>query len=284
VSMSEHRQTEHVEHASHRAPVVRRDGDPASEALALSPVTALQRQAGNRAVVGLLTANPSSVQREPFGARQPKEQPNRLHLDPEIEAQIQAITAMNALIAPTPVQAALLDLNLPQMPLAPGQPGTTAPALTPPAPPPATATGPAPGTGLMGPRAGTGGDMWKAVMAEPALGPAITALGDQAAGRAKSQWDKLSTGGAVAVVTGSVAVGGGAIAGILSNPDARKWITSTLNDKIIPVPKVPGLAVQLNLSGENVIVGLHLDVGQILPAALGFGPASATTPLGTPFP
>jgi hypothetical protein len=126
--------------------------------------------------------------------------------------------------------------------------------------------------------------MWKAVMAEPALGPAITALGDQAAGRAKSQWDKLSTGGAVAVVTGSVAVGGGAIAGILSNPDARKWITSTLNDKIIPVPKVPGLAVQLNLSGENVIVGLHLDVGQILPAALGFGPASATTPLGTPFP
>jgi hypothetical protein len=125
VSMSEHRQTEHVEHASHRAPVVRRDGDPASEALALSPVTALQRQAGNRAVVGLLTANPSSVQREPFGARQPKEQPNRLHLDPEIEAQIQAITAMNALIAPAPVQAALLDLNLPQMPLAPGPPVAT---------------------------------------------------------------------------------------------------------------------------------------------------------------
>jgi hypothetical protein len=48
------------------------------------------------------------------------------------------------------------------------------------------------------------------------------------------------------------------------------------------VPKVPGLGVQLNLSGENVIVGLHLDVGRILPAALGFGPASDTTPLGAP--
>ncbi len=37
-----------------------------------------------------------------------------------------------------------------------------------------------------------------------------------------------------------------------------------------------------NLSGNNIIVGLHLDVGKILPAALGFGPASATTPLGAP--
>ena len=282
--MTEHRQTEQAERTSHRATGLRREGDAAADALAFSPVTALQRQAGNRAVVGLLTgAQPPSVQREPFSARAPKEQPSRLHLDPEIEAQIRAITAMNALIAPAPVQAALLDLTLPQLPPAAGQPGP-APALTPPAPPPATATGPAPGTGLMGPRAGTGGDVWKAVLAEPALGPAITALGDQAAGRAKSQWDKLSTGGAVAVVTGSVVVGGGAIAGVLSNPDARKWITATLNDKIIPVPKVPGLAVQLNLSGENVIVGLHLDVGKILPAALGFGPASATTPLGTPFP
>ena len=283
--MSEHRQAEQAERLPHRAAAIRRNGDPALESTTFSPVTALQRQAGNRAVVSLLNGTqPASVQREPFGARHPKEQPNRLHLDPEIEAQIRAITAMNALIAPAPVQAALLDLNLPQMPPAPGSPGASPPRLTPSAPPPATPTGPAPGTGLMGPRTGTGGDIWKAVLAEPALGPAITALGDQAAGRAKSQWNRLSTGGAVAVVTGSVAVGGGAIVGILSNPDARQWITSTLSDKIIPVPKVPGLSVQLNLSGENVIVGLHLDVGKILPAAMGFGPASATTPLGTPFP
>jgi len=134
----------------------------------------------------------------------------------------------------------------------------------------------------MGPRVGTGGDIWKAVLAEPSLGPAITGLGEQAAARATSEFDKLSTGATVAVVTGSVAVAGGAIVGLLSRPDVRQWITATLNDKIIPVPKVPGLGVQLNLSGNTMIVGLHLDVGKILPAALGFGPASATTPLGAP--
>jgi hypothetical protein len=137
---------------------------------------------------------------------------------------------------------------------------------------------------LMGPRAGTGGDIWKAVLAEPSLGPAITALGDQAAARARSQWDQLSTGGAVAVVSGSVVVAGGAVAGVLASRDARQWITATLNDKIIPVPRVPGLGVQLNLSGNTVIVGLHLDVGAILPTAVGFGPASVTTPLGRPIP
>jgi len=134
----------------------------------------------------------------------------------------------------------------------------------------------------MGPREGTGGDIWKAVLAEPSLGPAITVLGDQAATRAKSEFDSLSTGATVAVVSGSVAVAGGAIVGLLSRPDVRQWITATLNDNVIPVPLVPGLGVQLNLSGDTMIVGLHLDVGKILPAALGFGPASATTPLGSP--
>lgn len=249
----------------------------------VAPLAVLQRQVGNRAVVDLLTRPGTWVQRDPGGFRRAGDDGPRLHLDPEIEAQIRAIKAMNAMLAPEPVRAGLLDLTLPQP--APTTGGATpAPAPTPPAPAPAVATGPAPGTGLMGPRAGAGGDIWKAVLADPSLGPAITALGDQAAARARSQWDQLSTGGAVAVVTGSMVVGGGAVAGVLANRDARQWITATLNDKVIPVPKVPGLAVQLNLSGPTVIVGLHLDVGAILPAALGFGPASATTPLGQPIP
>lgn len=250
------------------------------------PLAVLQRQVGNRAVVGLLTRPGTVVQRDPVGFRRGGDDGPRLHLDPEIEAQIRAIAAMQAMLAAEPVRAGLLDLTMPSVP-APSGGGATpqpAPAPTPPAPPPATATGPAPGTGLMGPRAGTGGDVWKAVLAEPSLGPAITALGDQAAARARSQWDRLSTGGAVAVVTGSVVIAGGAVAGVLANRDARQWITATLNDKIIPVPRVPGLGLQLNLSGNDVVVGLHLDVGTILPAALGFGPASATTPLGRPLP
>jgi hypothetical protein len=262
--------------ARQRAETVQRPAEPVKGPPDLTRVHALQRQAGNRAVAGLLGR---TVQREqrPGG----DDGQFRLHLDPEIEAQIRAITAMNAMMAPEMVSAGLLDLTLPALP--PG-PAPAAPSLTPPQPPPATAAGPAPGTGLIGPRTGTGGDIWKAILAEPTLGPTVTALGDQAAGRARSEWDKLSTGQAAGVVTGSLVVGGAAIAGILASPDARQWISSTLADKIIPVPKVPGLGVQLNLSGPTVIVGLHLDVGRILPKALGFGPASQTTPLGSPLP
>ncbi|HST80367.1 MAG TPA: hypothetical protein VLL08_01360 [Kineosporiaceae bacterium] len=257
----------------------RPEGTPDGSAL----IENLQRRAGNRAVAGLLAQPAAPVQRDPSGPWSPpgkgQESQYRLHLDPQIEAQIRAINAMNALSAPEHVLDGLLNLNLPPMPLPTGPlaPPSPAPASTPTAP-----RSPAPGTGLMGPRAGTGGDIWKAVLAEPALGPAIVALGDQAAARAKMEFDQLSTGTAVAVVSGSIVVGGAAITGLLANQDVRQWITATLNDKIIPVPKVPGLGVQLNLSGETMIVGLHLDVGKILPAALGFGPASQTTPLGAP--
>jgi hypothetical protein len=44
---------------------------------------------------------------------------------------------------------------------------------------------------------------------------------------------------------------------------------------------VPGLGVQLDLGGDSLIVGLHLDVGQFLPKALGFGPGDANA-LGSP--
>ncbi len=119
-------------------------------------------------------------------------------------------------------------------------------------------------------------------MSHPTLGPAVINLGDAAYARARLDFSSLSTGATVAVVSTSIAVGGGAIATLLANADTRRWIGATLNDKIIPVPKVPGLSVQLNLSGPNIIVGLHLDVGKILPASLGFGPASESTPLGAP--
>jgi len=262
------------------APTTRRPDAPETESPGLAHMGHLQRLVGNRAVARLV------AQRDPVtpgGMRRAQENPFdlHLHLDPQIEAQIRAINAMHALIAPEQVQTALVNLNLPpQLGAGSGQP--PAPQLIPPATPTPNATpqGPAPGTGLMGPRPGTGGDIWKAVLAEPALGPAIEALGEQAATRARAEFDELSTGGKAAVVTGSIVVGGAAITGLLANQETRDLITATLNDVVIPVPKVPGLGVQLNLSGNTMIVGLHLDVGRILPAALGFGPASETTPLG----
>jgi hypothetical protein len=192
---------------------------------------------------------------------------------------------MKALITPEQVRASLLNLDLPQMPAEATEPDATtppAPAPAPPAPAPARAQGPAPGTGLMGPRAGEGGDILRAVLSDPTLGPAVEHLGDLAATRARTGFNHLSTGGQVAVVSTTVVLGTAGITALLSNSSARDWITGTLNDKVIPVPPIPGLGVQLNLSGKNMIVGLHLDVGQILPASLGFGPASQTTALGAP--
>jgi hypothetical protein len=260
-----------LRHADHRA-----HGEPAL-------IQRMQQLAGNSAVSAALQQSGSvAVQREPFGARPAHDDQYKLHLDPQIEAQIRAITAMNTMIAPEPVRTALLDLTLPLL-ATPVGPPAPAPQLTLPVPE-ATSTPPPPaaGTELVGPRAGTGGDIWKAVVATPAFGPLLMGLGEQAAARVKTDFSKLSMGGTAMFVGGSIAVGGGAIVSALANTEARQWITATLNDKIIPVPKVPGLSVQLNLSGPTIIVGLHLDVGKLLPAALGFGPASTITPLGAP--
>lgn len=80
----------------------------------------------------------------------------------------------------------------------------------------------------------------------------------------------------------ALVIGGGAVAGVLSNPEARSWVATNLSGKILPVPMVPGLGVQLNLGANNVLLGLHLDVGQLLPRALSFGPAASTSALGAP--
>jgi hypothetical protein len=191
---------------------------------------------------------------------------------------------MRARVAPEPVRAGLVNLTLPELP--PELRPPAAPAPDPAGPSPAATTpgtpGPAPGTGLTGPRAGSVGDIWQAVLADPSLGPAITDLGNRAADRAKIGFQRLSTGRQVAVVSSSIVVGAGALTALLAHPASRDWLTATLNDKIIPVGVVPGLGVQLNLSGPSITVGLHLDVGKILPASMGFGPASQSTPLGAP--
>src|SRR5690242_8398169 len=113
---NEHADGERAGSAPRTAIVVRADVSSAGPA---SPLAVLQRQVGNRAVVELLARPAASVQRDPGGLRG-GEGP-RLHLDPEIEAQIRAITAMHALLAPEPVRAGLLDLTLPQPP---GQPAS----------------------------------------------------------------------------------------------------------------------------------------------------------------
>lgn len=216
------------------------------------------------------------------------ESPYRLHLSPEFEAQLRA---MRELVGPQQVSAGLNQLILPSVPsglLPLGPVGPAAPAPPVPAPPApqqpstGTAAGPAPGTELTGPRPGTVGDIWQAIKADPGIGPAVLELGDRAAARARQDWQALSGGGQVALVSTALVIGGGAVAGVLSSPEARSWVATNLSGKVLPVPIVPGLGIQLNLKADNVLLGLHLDVGQLLPTALGFGPAASTSALGAP--
>lgn len=254
-----------------RSPVVQRQGSDRPAAPAPTTTTGPQLDAPE---IG------SSV-----GWRPPSnaESPYRLHLSPEFEAQLRA---MRELVGPPQVSAGLNQLILPSVPsglLPPGPVGPAAPA--PPAPQPpstGTAAGPAPRTELTGPRPGTVGDIWQAIKADPGIGPAVLELGDRAAARARQDWQALSGGGRVALVSTSLVIGGGAVAGVLSSPDARSWVATNLSGKVLPVPFVPGLGIQLNLKADNVLLGLHLDVGQLLPTALGFGPAASTSALGAP--
>jgi hypothetical protein len=260
----------------------------------LAPTQRLQRQEG--AAPG--TPAPGGTQLQPptlggslgWHPPAPAQSEYQLHLDPEIEAQIRAIEAMRQLVAPEPVVAALRQLPLPPFPsdlLPPPAPdsGAPFPAAGPAAPAPAPAApapgpGPRPGTELKGPRPGEAGDIFKAAMSTATIGPAVTRLGELAKEHA---WTNLKAPGKAAVVSTSVVLGGSALTAILANPAARSWaLTNLLNDRIIPFGigdyQVHGLSAQFNLSGDNIILGLHLDVGRFL-APLGFGPGSAT-PLG----
>jgi hypothetical protein len=255
----------------------------------LAPTQRLQRQEG--AAPGMPAPGGTQLQPPTIGGSlgwhppAPVQSEYQLHLDPEIEAQIRAIEAMRQVVAPEPVTAALGQLELPSFPphlLTPPAPGSSgpSPAAGPAAPaapaPAAPGPGPRPGTELKGPRPGELGDIWSAAMSSAIIGPAVTRLGDLAKERAQTDWANLKTGGKVAVVSTSVVLVGSALTAILTNPAARDWALTQLNDKIIPVYKVPGLSAQFNLAGDNIILGLHLDVGRLLPESLGFGPGSPT--------
>jgi len=187
---------------------------------------------------------------------------------------MRAITAMQGALTP-----AALRPNLLQLPSNVGQPPPPGP-LQGPAPPQAPPLVPR-GEGPVESRAASGGDLLQAVMAVPAIDTAITNLQTQAVDRVRRDWRDLGTGGQAAVVTSLAVIGGGALGGAMTDPAARSFALSQLNGRVIPVPGVGGLGVELNTEGDNVMVGLHLDIGRYLPESLGFGPGSAS-PIGAP--
>jgi hypothetical protein len=125
----------------------------------------------------------------------------------------------------------------------------------------------------------------QAVMAVPMVDAAITNLRTQATDRLQRDWRDLSTGNRIAVISTGVLLGSGAIAGVLSNPETRQlaqqFALSQLNGHVFTVPRLDWLGVEMNLSGNNLMLGFHADIGKLLPPSLGFGPASFTA-IGAP--
>ncbi len=132
------------------------------------------------------------------------------------------------------------------------------------------------------PRSATAGDLLKAVVVE--LDPTLTTLKTRVSDRAESDWRRLNRGEKVGVISAFTVIGAGALAGIVSDPEARRLSLGLLDGKVLPVPKVDWLNLEINTKGSHLMLGLHIDVGQLLPSFLGFRASSPSAIGGVPQP
>lgn len=103
------------------------------------------------------------------------------------------------------------------------------------------------------------GDLAQAVFEIPAVQKQIEA----AKGKVLKDLGRTSTREKVVLGTLGVAIGGGALAGIWSNPAARKTALDLLDGKEIPVPYVPGLAIQIFTNQPGG--ALKVDIIKLVP-------------------
>jgi hypothetical protein len=201
----------------------------------------------------------------------------QLRLDPEIEALARAYL-LSRLDART-IRAAVAALDpgtaggaaTGTLTTAPSAPATTPPVAASTAPATAAASGkPRPVVFVpTSPQEAAAGDVLSAL----ALVPEIDALATCAKDRASADLDRLSTGeqtlgiGTIATMVGATAVG------VASRPAAREL----LSGRVIPSLVVPGLSFEFNAVGDNLMLGLHYDLGRLLGTA-GFGPAATGLP------
>ena len=197
-----------------------------------------------------------------------------LTLSPETERIIAEILAER--MSPALIRPALetLDLSLPATAVAPAPAGAgavnpfAAPAL--PAPRPIVPRGAGPAT----PRSADAGDVLRAITRVPAVDEMLTRLQTLALDRVRMDWSRLRTGERVGVVSTGVVIGAGVLAGVLSDPSARRLVWSQLNGRVWPVPGVDWLHLELRAGEGDFLLGGHVDVGRLLPPSWGFGPSS----------
>jgi outer membrane protein OmpA-like peptidoglycan-associated protein len=175
------------------------------------------------------------------------------------------------LLDPATIRSALAQLNLgiPPLSLAPTSPPGNGPLV------PAD-QGPAE------PQPASAGDVMSALLAVPPIDSAIMNLRTQARDQLAADWGRLRTGERIGVVSSLGVIGLGALGGALANPDSRAFLLQHLSGQVLPVPGVDPLRIEFNAQGDNLMFGLHLDVGALLPSSLGFGPSSSSAIDGPP--
>ncbi len=194
-----------------------------------------------------------------------------LQLDPQVQAM--AMQYVQQQLNPATIRPALSQINLRILPTqGTGSPNTPNPFATPTIPPAAPLV-PA-GAGPATPQTATAGDFLQAIMAIPAIDGAITSLQIQAGDRIQQDWRRLSAGEQLGVISTTALIAGGALAGVISDPSARRFALGQLNGKTLPVPGLNWLRLEINTGGDNLMFGMHIDVGRLLPPSLGFGPSS----------
>ncbi|MEH1966133.1 hypothetical protein [Nostoc sp.] len=204
-----------------------------------------------------------------------------LQLDPQLQAM--AMQHIQQQLNPATIRPALSQINLGVLPTqGASNPSTPNPFATPTLPP-ASPTVPA-GAGPDTTRTATAGDLLKAIMAVPAIDSALTSLQTQAGDRIQQDWRRLSTGGQIGLISTTALIGVGAIAGVISDPTARRFALDQLNGQTLPVPGLNWLRLEINTGGNNLMLGMHVDVGRLLPPSLGFGASSPTAIGGPPQP
>lgn len=112
-------------------------------------------------------------------------------------------------------------------------------------------------------RIGEASDLFDALIRVPAIMKGIENIKSRVTNEPKRDWKHLSTGSKAVVITQTVLMGGGLVAGILSSKSGRKELYELLRDREIPmpIPGVSGFKLQLKTGNEHKAM-LMFDVAE----------------------
>lgn len=189
----------------------------------------------------------------------------QLSLDPLISMEIEVMRRMRQIFSPDFVSRSLSELDFSTV-MTPTQPWLPSGGDSSEESQPLVPRGSGPST----PRAGSAGDVLRAVLKIPAVSTALDRVRDQAVGGVRRDWRRLSTGEQALIITQTALIGGGALTGIFANDSSRSAVLGLIQDRDLPVPGVEGFTFRFNATGPNRSVGFTLNVGQFLPSSFGF--------------